>query len=99
MICHYCCRGYIADGFDVRPCPECGGSGFIHCCEGERPDQCPKREAAPEPASSDQRREEGGASGDAESRSSANTVNRALSVIPTLLTKLCGGRANLPSTT
>jgi hypothetical protein len=21
MICHYCCRGYIADGFDVRPCP------------------------------------------------------------------------------
>jgi len=42
MICHYCCRGYITDGFDVRPCPECGGSGFIHCCEGERPDQCPK---------------------------------------------------------
>src|SRR5262249_2110616 len=42
MICHYCCCGYIADGFDVRPCPECGGSGFIHCCEGERPDQCPE---------------------------------------------------------
>jgi hypothetical protein len=39
--------------------PECGGSGFIHCCEGERPDQCPERsrEAATEPASSDQRRE------------------------------------------
>lgn len=56
MICRYCCRGYIADGFDVRPCPECGGSGFIHCCEGERPDQCPERsrEATPEPASSDQ---------------------------------------------
>ena len=30
-------RGYIADGFDVRPCPECGGSGIVHCCEGERP--------------------------------------------------------------
>ena len=42
MICHYCCRGYIADGFDVRPCPECGGSGIVHCCEGERPDQCPE---------------------------------------------------------
>jgi hypothetical protein len=41
MICRYCCRGYIADGFDVRPCPECGGSGIVHCCEGERPDQCP----------------------------------------------------------
>jgi hypothetical protein len=56
MICHYCCRGYIADGFDVRPCPECGGSGVIHCCEGERPDQCPERsrEATPESASSDQ---------------------------------------------
>ena len=41
MICHYCCRGYIADGFDVRPRPECGGSGIVHCCEGERPDECP----------------------------------------------------------
>jgi hypothetical protein len=53
MICHYCCRGYIADGFDVRPCPECGGSGIVHCCEGERPDQCPEhsREATPKPAS------------------------------------------------
>jgi hypothetical protein len=53
MICHYCCRGYIADGFDVRPCPECGGSGIVHCCEGERPDGCPEhsREATPEPAS------------------------------------------------
>jgi len=50
MICHYCCRGYTADGFDVRPCPECGGSGFVHCCEGERPDQCPEQSqgAAPE---------------------------------------------------
>jgi DnaJ-class molecular chaperone len=19
------------------PCPSCGGSGFAHCCEGERP--------------------------------------------------------------
>ena len=68
MICHYCCRGYIADGFDVRPCPECGGSGIVHCCEGERPDECPEhsREATPEPASSDQRREECGASGTAE---------------------------------
>jgi hypothetical protein len=26
----------------VRPCPECGGSGIVHCCEGERPDQCPE---------------------------------------------------------
>jgi hypothetical protein len=53
MICHYCCRGYIADGFDVQPCPECGGSGIIHCCEGERPDQCPEhsRGATPEAAS------------------------------------------------
>ena len=53
MICHYCCRGYIADGFDVRPCPECGGGGFVHCCEGERPDQCPEQSqgAAPERAS------------------------------------------------
>src|SRR5438046_244583 len=51
MICHYCCRGYIADGSDVRPCPECGGSGLIHCCEGERPDECPEhsRETTPEP--------------------------------------------------
>jgi hypothetical protein len=52
MICHYCCRGYIADGFDVRPCPECGGSGIVHCCEGERPDQCPEHSegATPEHA-------------------------------------------------
>jgi hypothetical protein len=20
------------------PCPECGGCGFAHCCEGERPE-------------------------------------------------------------
>jgi hypothetical protein len=20
------------------PCPECGGFGIVHCCEGERPD-------------------------------------------------------------
>jgi hypothetical protein len=35
----------------VRPCPECGGCGFIHCCEGERPDQCPEhsRGATPQP--------------------------------------------------
>jgi hypothetical protein len=51
MICRYCCHAYIADGFDVRPCPECGGCGFIHCCEGERPDQCPEhsRGATPQP--------------------------------------------------
>jgi len=42
MICHYCCRGYIADGFNVRPCPACGGSGIVHCCEGQRPDGCPE---------------------------------------------------------
>jgi len=25
---------------DVRfPCPDCGGSGITHCCEGERPNQ------------------------------------------------------------
>jgi hypothetical protein len=30
-------RGYIANGFDVRPCLECGGSDIVHCCEGERP--------------------------------------------------------------
>jgi hypothetical protein len=53
MICHHCCRGYIADGCDVRPCPECGGSGIVHCCEGERPDQCPERSrgATSEPTS------------------------------------------------
>jgi hypothetical protein len=53
MICHYCCGGYIPDGLGVRPCPECGGSGIIHCCEGERPDQCPEcsQGAAPEPTS------------------------------------------------
>jgi DnaJ-class molecular chaperone len=21
----------------VEPCPDCGGSGRAHCCEGERP--------------------------------------------------------------
>jgi hypothetical protein len=51
MICHYCCRGYTADEFDVRPCPECGGCGFIHCCEGERPDQCPEHSEGVTPGS------------------------------------------------
>jgi hypothetical protein len=51
MICHDCYRGYIADGFDLRPCPECGGSGIVHCCEGQRPDQCPQREATLGPPS------------------------------------------------
>jgi hypothetical protein len=34
------------------PCPECGGSGIVHCREGERPDGRPEhsREATPEPA-------------------------------------------------
>jgi hypothetical protein len=25
-------------GGDALPCPECGGCGIVHCCEGERPD-------------------------------------------------------------
>lgn len=30
MICEIC--------FGRNPlCPECGGCGFVHCCEGERP--------------------------------------------------------------
>jgi hypothetical protein len=55
MICHCCCRGYIADGFDMRPCPECGGCGIVHRYEGERPDQCAEhmRRATPGPASAD----------------------------------------------
>ena len=25
-------------GFSIwQPCPDCGGCGFAHCCEGERP--------------------------------------------------------------
>lgn len=23
---------------EISPCPDCGGTGITHCCEGERPD-------------------------------------------------------------
>lgn len=26
------------------PCPDCGGCGLAHCCEGERPDESEKAE-------------------------------------------------------
>lgn len=32
MICPVC-HGQKTDG---PPCPECGGCGFAHCCEGDR---------------------------------------------------------------
>jgi hypothetical protein len=44
MRCEHCHgRGYSypprpGKPDDVRfPCPDCGGSGWAHCCEGERP--------------------------------------------------------------
>ena len=31
----------------VRPCPDCGGTGITHCCEGERPDNGPPASVHP----------------------------------------------------
>ena len=33
-----------------RGCPSCGGCGFSHCCEGERPDLAPPEQALTLPA-------------------------------------------------
>jgi len=44
MICPTCYGEGIfrvvveGDGLKELPCPQCGGCGFAHCCEGERPD-------------------------------------------------------------
>ena len=38
-------------GFVTEPCRDCGGSGWAHCCEGERPD-C----ATPSPPAEGERR-------------------------------------------
>jgi hypothetical protein len=37
MICPACHgTGKRPDDAQQRPCSDCGGSGFAHCCEGER---------------------------------------------------------------
>ena len=35
MLCS-CCHGrhFVIQGGQVAPCPECGGMGEIHCCDG-----------------------------------------------------------------
>jgi DnaJ-class molecular chaperone len=46
MLCPRCHGKQLLDG---RPCPECGGFGVVHCCEGltEQPgptvDECRDR--------------------------------------------------------
>jgi hypothetical protein len=30
-------RSYPGNELLPYPCRECGGTGFVHCCEGERP--------------------------------------------------------------
>ncbi len=35
MLCHRCHRQHwVVRGGQITPCPECGGMGEIHCCEG-----------------------------------------------------------------
>ena len=37
MICETCHGRRFVDAGGTVPCPDCGGCGFAHCCEGERP--------------------------------------------------------------
>lgn len=40
MICEPCRgRGLILDKVTLapRPCPQCGGCGVAHCCDGDQP--------------------------------------------------------------
>jgi len=35
MVCHACHgQHWVLRGGQMTPCPECGGLGEIHCCEG-----------------------------------------------------------------
>jgi hypothetical protein len=57
MLCARChgTRFVFADGAKL-PCPECGGVGEIHCCDGltEQPDP----EEPPTPPATDDKRDE-----------------------------------------
>ena len=35
MVCHQCHgQHWVIRGGQMCPCPECGGLGEVHCCEG-----------------------------------------------------------------
>jgi len=38
------CEHFCGTTFYFASCPDCGGSGFHYCCEGERPDCAPKKD-------------------------------------------------------
>lgn len=41
-------RGWVSPAINItRPCPDCGGCGFAHCCEGDRAEPCPTPEPEP----------------------------------------------------
>lgn len=43
MICETCHGvGFVTHFSPARPCEECGGTGWTHCCEGLRPDNQPQ---------------------------------------------------------
>jgi len=48
MVC-YSCHGqhWVVRGGQMTPCPECGGLGEIHCCEGLVAQQDPANFAYP----------------------------------------------------
>ena len=51
MLCGFCYgkRLIIRDG-KMEPCPECGGQGLVHCCEGMQTQPDPELHQQPEVA-------------------------------------------------
>lgn len=53
MLCPVCHgRRFIAGVKDCRPCPECGGFGDVHCCDGlqTQPGSTGSNSAPPSPS-------------------------------------------------
>jgi hypothetical protein len=48
MLCHRCHgQHWVVRGGQMAPCPECGGMGEVHCCEGLIAQQEPAAFACP----------------------------------------------------
>lgn len=52
MLCNYCHGTRLVQiAGAAQPCPECGGLGTIHCCDGLQAQPEPEESKAQEPSS------------------------------------------------
>jgi hypothetical protein len=61
MLCPRCQgKHFVLVGNSLRPCPECGGYGETHCCEGDQaqPETVENNEATERPSGRSNRSEQ-----------------------------------------